>query len=459
MKDKKNKITLLIVCMFAWITGTMAQSSNKIPVKSAEELHAAFAKATPGDVIVMKNGVWKDIDIVFKANGTESAPVTLMAETPGQTIISGSSSLRIAGRHLVVDGLYFKDGHSSRPLHLIEFRSGNIPAEHCRLTNVVISSFNKPKGTDVWVGLFGSHNQIDHCLFEGKTSKSVLIIVWRATADANYHRIAHNHFKDMPSIGLGGATAIRIGDGVQALSSSVTTVESNVFENMLGIGKIINIKSGGNIIRGNTFIKASGSICIRQGNGNLIEGNFIFPGMQDNYTGGILVIGENHIIRQNYIQGTRRRGKAAIALYEGQLDNHPGKGGYYPTKNVLIANNTLVDNDKNIVVGQLYNPSKGLTVPVEGIRYVGNVILGNSSATPVIEVLDKPTGEVHYEDNTFFGGNLKGLEGIPGIAIKDPQLTLGADGKYHYSKTNPLRRNLMGLPLKPDQVGPNWRRQ
>src|SRR5690606_22215326 len=128
---------------------------------------------------------------------------------------------------------------------------------------------------------------------QGKVSESVLIVVWRATADANYHQIDHNYFSDIPSIGLGGATAIRIGDGTQALSSSFTTVESNYFENMLGIGKIINIKSGGNTIKANTFVKASGAICIRQGNDNLIEGNYILPGLKDNYTGGILVIGEN----------------------------------------------------------------------------------------------------------------------------------------------------------------------
>ena len=443
----------VLLAMPCWPAGATWKAHY---VSTPQELTGAIAAAAPGDSIIMKNGIWKDIDIVFKANGTESAPITLMAATPGRTIISGSSSLRLSGRYLVVDGLHFKNGHSSRPQHLIEFRYGNVPAEYCRLTNVAVSAFNKPDGKDVWVGIFGSYNRIDHCLFEGKTSESVLMIVWRATPDANYHRIERNYFRDIPSLGLGGATAIRIGDGVQALSSSVTTVESNLFENMQGIGKIINIKSGGNIVRGNTFVKASGSICIRQGNTNLIEGNYIFPGVQDQYTGGILVIGENHVIRHNYIQGTRKRGKAAIVLYEGEPDNHPGKGGYYPTKNVLIANNTLVDNDKNILIGQYYNPDKGLTVPVEGIRYTGNAILGNASTIPVIEVLDEPEGNISYKNNIFFGGNLEGLESIPGISIRDPELRPGANNRYYYSETSPLKNNVLTPPLQPDQVGPHW---
>lgn len=425
-------------------------------VTSQVELTEAIDSALPGDTITMKNGVWNNIDIIFKANGTAQQQITLRAETAGAVIISGSSSVRIAGEYLVIDGLNFKNGSSSRSLHLIEFRDGQTVANNCRITNISISNFNKPNGTDVWVGLFGSHNRVDHSLFEGKESESVLMIVWRSTPDANYHLIDHNHFKDIPSIGLGGATAIRIGDGTHALSSSYTTVEANIFENMLGIGKIVNIKSGGNTIRGNTFIKASGSICIRQGNNNLIEGNYILPGLQDNYTGGILIIGENHIVRNNYIQGTRQRGKAAIVLYEGEPNNHPGKGGYYPTKNVTIENNTLVDNDKNILIGQYYDPNTEMTIPVENITYKRNAIVGNNTTIPIIESLDAPIGNILYEDNIFYNGNFTGLEGIEGIQIEDPLLTIGQDSLYHYAPNSPLRDNILAPPLQRNEVGPTW---
>ncbi|WP_353136066.1 polysaccharide lyase 6 family protein [Pseudopedobacter sp.] len=437
-------------------------TSNKYFVTNQTELASAIGKSVPGDIITMKNGVWNNIDIVFKGVGSENRPITLKAETAGQVIISGSSSLRLSGEYLIVDGLNFKNGHSSRNFHLIEFKDGKIPANHCRITNISVSRFNKEDGTDTWVGFYGKHNRVDHSLFEGKVSKSVLMIVWRSTPEADYHRIDHNHFKDIPSIGNGGAIAIRIGDGTQALSSSVTTVESNIFENMLGIGKIINIKSSGNIIRGNTFIKASGSICLRHGDNNLIEGNYILPGLRDNYTGGILVIGENHIIRHNYIQGTRRKGKPAIVLYEGDANNYQGKGSYYPTKNILIENNTLVDNDKNILIGQIgqvYDkPGTEMTVPVENITYKKNVIVGNNTVTPLIEILDKPKGKIIYEGNLFFNGNSNGLENIPGISIKDPLLTLGADSIYHYNANSPLKSNILAPPLKRNEVGPTWMR-
>lgn len=429
-------------------------------VENESQLNQAINQAYAGDTIVMKNGVWSDIDILFTGNGTPDQPITLKAETPGQVFISGSSSMRIAGEHLVVDGLHFKDGYSSKSLHLIEFRNGSAHAHHCRITNTAITAFNKPSGTDVWVGIFGTHNRVDNSAFIGKESQSALMIVWRATPDSNFHRIDHNYFSDMPSIGLGGAIAIRIGDGTQALSNSVTTVDSNLFENMLGIGKIINIKSSGNIIRGNTFRKASGSICIRHGNNNLIEGNYILPGLKNNYTGGILVIGSDHIIRNNYIQGTRRTGKPAIVLYNGDSDNYPGKGSYYPTRNVHIQGNTLVDNDRNIRIGQQGQvagmPDLEMDIPVENITYINNAVLGNNDSIAMIDVLDPPEGTLSYEGNFFFGGDTTGLSNIAGISIQDPLLYLGADSLYHYHASSPLKDNIQGSPLQRAAVGPSW---
>ncbi|MDF2714636.1 MAG: poly(beta-D-mannuronate) lyase [Paenibacillus sp.] len=435
-----------------------AQPGEKL-VATAEALETAIATAVPGDVITMQDGVWNNIDIVFKGNGTEQKPITLKVQNAGKVIISGASSLQLSGEYLVVDGLHFKDGASSKSLHLIEFRVGSQPANHSRLTNVVVSGFNKNRArtdsTDVWVGLFGSHNRVDHCLFQGKTSESVLMIVWRSTSDPNYHRIDHNYFKDIPSLGVAGATAIRIGDGTHALSSSYTTVENNIFENMQGTGKIVNMKSGGNTIRNNTFINASGSIEVRQGNGNIIEGNFILPAKEERYTGGIVLIGQDHIVRNNYIQGTRSSGRPAIVIYEGEPNNYPGKGGYYPSKNVVIASNTLVDNDKNFTIGELYDPKTEITVPIENLTIKDNVLLGNGSMTPIMIVLDKPNG-ITYEGNQFFNGNFLGIENVPGITKEQPQLVLGEDGMYHYTDDSPYKRNIATTPLKRTEVGPKW---
>ncbi|MGO1973123.1 MAG: polysaccharide lyase 6 family protein [Propionibacteriaceae bacterium] len=445
-------------------------------VKTPAELEAAITAAVPGDTIMMKNGVWRDIAIKFRAVGTSAEPITLRAQVPGKVIISGTSYLQIIGDHLVVDGLTFRDGAAPlNHLHLIGFSDwgsiadddpstpDTIYSNHCRLTNVVVDRFNKEQvegGQDVWIGVWGHHNRVDHSAFLNKTSWSRLIIVWRPDGSANHHLFDNNYFSDIPNNRYSAAAVvIRIGDGNQALTPSYSVIEKNVFENMEGIGDIVSFKASNNIVRDNTFWKASGAIISRSGNNNTIERNFIFPGIGTNngfYTGGMLIIGEGHVIRGNYVQGCRQRGKAALQLNEGQDDNGPGVGGYYPTKDVLIENNTFVDNDKNIIVGQNYDPDKGYDVPVENITYRQNAIVGNTGPNPVIDEHDPPIGDIVYEGNRFFGGNLDGLDGVPGVEISDPGLVLQPDGTYRYAADSPLRHNISTEPLTKADVGPGW---
>jgi poly(beta-D-mannuronate) lyase len=61
----------------------------------------------------MTDGDWKDQAVVFSARGTADKPITLRAATPGKAILTGKSSLLIDGQHLVVSGLFLKDGRAT----------------------------------------------------------------------------------------------------------------------------------------------------------------------------------------------------------------------------------------------------------------------------------------------------------------------------------------------------------
>ncbi|MGD7707062.1 polysaccharide lyase 6 family protein [Microlunatus sp. Y2014] len=453
----------------------LAPSGRRRLVTTPAELEAAFAGAEPGDVIMMKNGTWRDVGIEFRAKGSADRPIILRAQTPGKVIISGTSYLKIVGDHLVVDGLTFRDGAAPlNHLHLIQFSDWDEAAEpgtvtqysnHCRLTNVVVDRFNKeqvlPAGKDVWVGLWGTHNRIDHCAFLNKTSYALLIIGWRPEGVPDHHRIDNNYFSDIPNNGYSAAAVvIRLGDGVNALEPAHSVIERNVFENMEGIGRIVSLKCSNSTIRDNTFWRASGAICSRSGSFNTVERNFIFEGMDTNdgyYTGGMLMIGEGHVIRGNYVQGCTARGKAALQLYAGDPNNGPGVGTYYPTKDVVVENNTFVDNAKNIIVNMYYSEEKGWTIPVENITYRENAIVGNDSPSPVIDEVEvPPIGDIIYEGNQFFGGNLEGLTDTPGIEITDPGLVEQPDGTYEYLPHSQLRHNIATRPLTKADVGPEW---
>src|SRR4051812_26467112 len=81
--------------------------AGDILVASQSQLTTALNTAQPGDSIVLKNGVWSNLN-VNKQNlaGTPAAPITIRAQTPGQVAISGPNYFFDVGGHdYVVTGL------------------------------------------------------------------------------------------------------------------------------------------------------------------------------------------------------------------------------------------------------------------------------------------------------------------------------------------------------------------
>jgi poly(beta-D-mannuronate) lyase len=83
-------------------------------VHTQAEYAAASKRVSAGDTITLANGTWRDFDLVITGQGSQKKPVTVKAQTPGQVLLTGQSSLRLSGRHVIVSGLVFKDGHSPR---------------------------------------------------------------------------------------------------------------------------------------------------------------------------------------------------------------------------------------------------------------------------------------------------------------------------------------------------------
>ena len=83
-------------------------------ITTPEAFEEAVKAAQPGDRIILADGVWTDFDALFHAEGTADNPIRLEAETPGGVVLSGQSSLRLAGQYLIVSVLVFKDGYTPR---------------------------------------------------------------------------------------------------------------------------------------------------------------------------------------------------------------------------------------------------------------------------------------------------------------------------------------------------------
>ncbi|WP_261319367.1 chondroitinase-B domain-containing protein [Microbulbifer agarilyticus] len=332
---------------------TCGQASLFCVQASAEEFlvhdQAAYAKVAKnleaGDTVVLANGVWSDFEILFTGNGEEGNPITLTAQEKGKVFISGQSNLRLAGEHLVVSGLVFKDGYTPSSEVVAFRRNKEHLANNSRVTEIVIEDFSKPERmeSDYWVSIYGKNNRFDHNHLAGKRNKGVTMAV-RLNSEAsqeNHHRIDHNYFGPRPALGSNGGETLRIGTSHYSLSDSFTVVENNYFDRCDGEVEIISVKSGKNILRNNTFFESRGTLTMRHGNGNLIEGN-VFLGNGVDHTGGIRVINADQRVRNNYLEGlTGYRFGSGFTVMNG-VPNSP-INRYHRVVNANIENNSFIN--------------------------------------------------------------------------------------------------------------------
>ena len=314
-------------------------------VSSEAEFKTAVQEAMPGDTIQLANGTWEDFEILFVGNGKPGSPITLTAETKGKVIISGSSNLRIAGEHLVVSGLVFRDGFTPTSAVISFRRTNGEYANHSRVTEVVIDHFNNPERheKDSWVMMYGKNNRFDHNHIVGKSNSGVTMAVRLDSAESqkNHHRIDHNYFGPRPVLGSNGGETLRIGTSTYSLTDSFTTVENNFFDRCDGEVEIISSKSGRNVFRGNVFFESRGTLTLRHGNDNLVEGN-VFLGRGVDHTGGIRVINKRQTVRNNYLSGlTGHRFGGGLVVMNGVPNSVINR--YHQVEDSIIENNTLIN--------------------------------------------------------------------------------------------------------------------
>jgi poly(beta-D-mannuronate) lyase len=340
-------IFLLCIGMLGHCLAGENASPNTLLVRSQQEYKDATRNLQPGDTIVLANGVWRDFEILLVGEGRAGNPITLTAETKGKVVISGESNLRLAGKHLVVSGLVFKDGHTPTDA-VISFRRGSKElAYHSRVTEVVVDHFNNPerRETDFWVAMYGNHNRFDHNHLVGKSNVGVTVAVRLNTPESrkNNHRIDHNYFGPRPILGSNGGETLRIGTSHHSLTESLTLVENNYFDRCNGELEIISNKSGGNIFRGNVFFESRGTLTLRHGSGNLVESN-VFLGNSVDHTGGIRVINGDQTIRNNYMENLAGyRFGGALVVMNGVPDSPINR--YHQVDNAVIENNTMINAD------------------------------------------------------------------------------------------------------------------
>lgn len=406
-----KKITLLLIAVLC-IT-SIKTFAQEVLVSNINEYNQAIKAAKAGDVIILKNGVWKDVKLNAYGKGEDGNPINIKAETPGKVIISGNSTLNIYGDYIIVSGLWFKDGDTEYK-SVIQFRKDSKTfANNCRLTNSTISYFNtNTKYKDHWVDIWGKNNRVDHNNFTGKISEGTTLVVWLKGEEhvENNHRIDNNIFGPRPDLGKNGGETIRIGTSANSMKSSKTLVERNVFANCDGEIEIISNKSCDNVFRDNLFIESKGTLTLRHGNNALVERN-VFLGNGVSKTGGIRIINQGHIVRNNYLIGLTGDGYRGPIVVMNGVPNSP-LNRYHQVKNVDIQNNTII-NSGPISFGEGKDDEKTLT-PLT-TNFSNNLIFNTKKGEDIIFVDD--VSGITFNNNYIDSPNTNNLKGFAATKI------------------------------------------
>ena len=383
MKFFSFKITAIVLLSSFFVI------AQPVMVSTIDEFNSAIKKVSSGGTVILKNGEWRDVTLNAHGNGTKQSPIVVKAETPGKVLITGDSSLNIYGTHVIVSGLWFKNGKTTKK-HVVQFRrNSKIFAYNCRFTNSTISYFDTVNDiSSHWVDLYGKNNRVDHNNFTGKESRgTTLVVVLRDIEHQdNNHRIDHNYFGPRPELGENGGETIRIGTSTYSRSSSKTLIENNIFRSCNGESEIISNKSGDNIYRNNLFIESEGTLTLRHGNNALVENN-VFFGNSKSKTGGVRVINAGHVVQNNLMIGLKGTGYRAPIVVMNGVPNSP-LDRYDQVKDVVIQNNTLIDCSP-ITFGA--GKSAELSLPAINSIFTNNLFL-NSEGGEIAEYLDSVDG-------------------------------------------------------------------
>ena len=436
----KYKLLLFILTICS-----LTVNARKTQVTSATQINGGSWSA--GDTIEWKNGTWANQVVSFKATGTASQPIVLMAQTPGLVILTGASHIGFSGSCIEVSGLFFKNGNLSTS-EIIGFRTSSSEfGNNCRVTNCAIVDCNPADSTidTKWVSLYGANNRVDHCSFQNKSNMGTLLVVWLSAGIVPNHIVDNNYFGyrnsnvDATGAELNGQEIMRLGDSSTSMQTAGIQVTNNFFEHCNGEIEIISNKSCGNLFSNNLFFECRGMLTLRHGNASTVEGNYFF-GNGISGSGGVRIIGESHKVYNNYfdkLRGTDSR--SAICMMRGKLNSLANE--YFQVKNALVTFNTIVDCSQSFSIN--YNSGTTYTMPPIGSVIAHNNVYNSTSSNVNVDVDQIDIAmDVTWKNNLMNQGKYTNFTatGTQVITGKDPKLALAGTSinMYEPSSTSAL---------------------
>lgn len=404
--------------------------ATKRIVSNVTQFKTALAAMNPGDSIEVNDGSYNFSSYTITRSGCESRPIIIYAKNPGAVVLNGSTSLVLKDlKYITLTGFLFQSVGVSTGIKLEN-------SSKVRITKNTFNYTETSSCTWIYIGdtyaspipLRSGYNRIDNNTFEGKTQTGNYIKMdGNIDQQTKYDTIDHNWFKNNTPRAANEKECIRVGVSTLSMSSGFTLIEYNLFQDCDGDPEVVSIKSCDNTVRYNTFLRCLGTLSLRHGNRNTVEGNYFFgDGKTDgtNGAGGIRVYGKDHKIINNYFQGlTGEKWDAAITITNGDvLNNSTSLDAHFVPENLVVAFNTLVNNKSNIEIG-FTNNSNYNRAPINCI-IANNIVVDNSA--PIIKSYSAASlAGVAFSNNIMFptGTSSIGMSATASqVTVVDPQL-------------------------------------
>ena len=351
-----------------------------------------------GDRVIVHDGRYADVVKEITGEGTAERPVLVYAQTLGGAAFAGATHVSILGSHVTFAGFRF-DGETAPGGP--QRKGGTLrlgrDSRRCRVTNTMFRAFNEGSVREShWLVVEGYEHAIEYNSFEGKTSAGPTVVFSLAEGPETRttprgHVFRYNYMGARVDIGGNGFEGLRVGVSGHQEYELRSTFEYNYFfrtidfpEGQNGEQEVVSNKSSGNTYRYNTFERMKGELSLRHGDDCIVEGNFF---LQDGTprSGGVRVIGERHVVRNNYFQGVTG---TAILVYSGDR-NWPAtevSTGHEAGDAARVEANTIVDSETGIVVGGGSERRR----PAERVEVRGNLVQARAGAVGYRLASDAP---------------------------------------------------------------------
>lgn len=401
------------------VPAVAASTGRTISAASPAALTAAVRAARAGDRIQLTGRSYALAGTVrVTASGTATAPIVITAAPGRRPELRGAGSLEIAGAYVTVSGLTVRTA---------ETVAVTTTAAHAHLTR---NTFQLGAAAENWVSVAADDTEVDHNVFTGKRTKGVFLQIAGpgSSGMAQRVRVDHNYFADHTYGGANGGEAIRLGVSARQHAAAHAVIEDNLFERVDGDQEAISVKASDNTIRHNTIRDSTGTITLRHGNHNTVDGNVLIGG-----TTGIRVFGNDQTVVNNVVEDTAR--SRGIEIGGGdRRDDTAATNDHEAADRVLVAFNTVV-----------MRATSGVGIKVgddHAAAHPDSVTVADNIATSARRSLELDRGtRISWIGNVASGP----VAGVPGgYRLENPKLLKDAYGIYRPAAGSPVLGAALG---------------